>query len=281
MKHFFFIIMLLLNFSNFFAQKNNHDCMQGVWDGGIHCEKYPIYCNQEFVLIHDDEILRMIFNRFEHWSYQKGGWKLLSIQEYGEGKMWVEKSQFLLIKDKYMGALSVECDSEHRYEKFPDDFVREEVEDINSNVYALFRRDSSELDLRGNRISGYKRPTIDSLKCFNDSLYVYYAYRQDLTRVKRDLKLIDNDSLPSYLSDGIFNYSLTSKRDYYQEFFGKTVGVIKENDSDDDQASKKRRVFIIDENESSYYVKPLGSSEVKEGWVNKKDVRLLRIMIID
>ena len=176
--------MLLLNFSTFFAQKNNHDYMQGVWDGGIHCEKYPIYCNQEFVLIHDDEILRMIFNRFEHWSYQKGGWKLLSIQEYGEGKMWVEKSQFLLIKDKYMGAISVECDSEHRYEKFPDDFVREEVEDINSNVYALFRRDSSELDLRGNRISGYKRPTIDSLKCFNDSLYVYYAYRQDLTRVK-------------------------------------------------------------------------------------------------
>lgn len=53
--------MLLLNFSTFFAQKNNHDYMQGVWDGGIHCEKYPIYCNQEFVLIHDDEILRMIF----------------------------------------------------------------------------------------------------------------------------------------------------------------------------------------------------------------------------
>lgn len=279
MKHFFFIIMLLLNFSTFFAQKNNHDYMQGVWDGGIHCEKYPIYCNQEFVLIHDDEILRMIFNRFEHWSYQKGGWKLLSIQEYGEGKMWVEKSQFLLIKDKYMGALSVECDSEHRYEKFPDDFVREEVEDINSNVYALFRRDSSELDLRGNRISGYKRPTIDSLKCFNDSLYVYYAYRQDLTRVKRDLKRIDNDSLPSFLSDGIFNYSLTSQRDYFQEFFGKTVGVIKESEADKDTTSKKGRICITDENESSYYVKPLGSSNVKEGWVNKKDVKLLREII--
>ena len=279
MKHFLFIIMLLLNFTTSLAQGSNHDYMQGVWDGGIHCEKYPIYCNQEFVLIHDDEILRMIFNRFEHWSYQKGGWKLLSIQEYGEGKMWVEKSQFLLIKDKYMGALSVECDSEHRYEKFPDDFVREEVEDINSNVYALFRRDSSELDLRGNRISGYKRPTIDSLKCFNDSLYVYYAYRQDLTRVKRDLKRIDNDSLPSYLSDGIFNYSLTSKRDYYQEFFGKTVGVIRESEADKDTTSKKGRICITDENESSYYVKPLGSSNVKEGWVNKKDVKLLREMI--
>lgn len=279
MKHFLFIIMLLLNFVTSLAQGSNHDCMQGVWDGGIHCEKYPIYCNQEFVLIHDDEILRMIFNRFEHWSYQKGGWKLLSIQEYGEGKMWVEKSQFLLIKDKYMGALSVECDSEHRYEKFPDDFVREEVEDINSNVYALFRRDSSELDLRGNRISGYKRPTIDSLKCFNDSLYVYYAYRQDLTRVKRDLKRIDNDSLPSYLSDGIFNYSLTSQRDYFQDFFGKTVGVIKESEADKDTTSKKGRICITDENESSYYVKPLGKSEVKEGWVNKKDVKLLREMI--
>ena len=279
MKHFLFIIMLLLNFVTSLAQGSNHDCMQGVWDGGIHCEKYPIYCNQEFVLIHDDEILRMIFNRFEHWSYQKGGWKLLSIQEYGENKMWVEKSQFLLIKDKYMGALSVECDSEHRYEKFPDDFVREEVEDINSNVYALFRRDSSELDLRGNRISGYKRPTIDSLKCFNDSLYVYYAYRQDLTRVKRDLKRIDNDSIPSFLSDGIFNYSLTSQRDYFQDFFGKTVGVIKESEADKDTTSKKGRICITDENESSYYVKPLGKSEVKEGWVNKKDVKLLREMI--
>mgnify|MGYP003299924889 FL=1 len=279
MKHFLFIIMLLLNFTTSLAQGSNHDCIQGVWDGGIHCEKYPVYCNQEFVLIHDDEILRMIFNRFEHWSYQKGGWKLLSIQEYGEGKMWVEKSQFLLIKDKYMGALSVECDSEHRYEKFPDDFVREEVEDVNSNVYALFRRDSSELDLRGNRISGYKRPTIDSLKCFNDSLYVYYAYRQDLTRVKRDLKRIDNDSLPSFLSDGIFNYSLTSQRNYFQEFFGKTVGVIKESEADKDTTSKKGRICITDENESSYYVKPLGSSNVKEGWVNKKDVKLLREMI--
>ncbi len=279
MKHFLFIIMLLLNFTTSLAQGSNHDCIQGVWDGGIHCEKYPVYCNQEFVLIHDDEILRMIFNRFEHWSYQKGGWKLLSIQEYGEGKMWVEKSQFLLIKDKYMGALSVECDSEHRYEKFPDDFVREEVEDINSNVYALFRRDSSELDLRGDRISGYKRPNIDTLKCFNDSLYVYYAYRQDLTRVKRDLKRIDKDSLPSYLSDGIFNYSVTSQRDYFQEFFGKTVGVIKESEADKDTASKKGRICITEENESSYYVKPLGSSNVKEGWVNKKDVKLLREMI--
>ena len=41
----------------------------------------------------------------------------------------------------------------------------------------------------------------------------------------------------------------------------------------------KRRVLITDENESSYYVKPLGSSEVKEGWVNKNDVSLLRIMV--
>lgn len=267
MKHFLFIIMLLLNFSTFFAQKNNHDYMQGVWDGGIHYEKYPVYCNQEFVLIHDDEILRMIFNRFEHWSYQKGGWNLLSIQEYGEGKMWVDKYQFLLIKDKY------------QYDEFPNDFICEEVEDVNSNVLALFRHDRSELDLRGNRISGYKRPTIDSLKCFNDSLYVYYAYRQDLTRVKRDLKRIDNDSLPSFLSDGIFNYSLTSQRDYFQEFFGKTVGVIKESEADKDTTSKKGRIRITDENESSYYVQPLGKSEVKEGWVNKKDVKLLREMI--
>ncbi|MEE1084643.1 MAG: hypothetical protein UH850_13040 [Paludibacteraceae bacterium] len=85
----------------------------------------------------------------------------------------------------------------------------------------------------------------------------------------------------SYLLDGLFNYSVTSKRDYFYDFLDETVGVIKENDSDGDQASKKRRVFITDENESSYYVKPLGSSNVKEGWVNKNDVRLLRIMIID
>ena len=94
-----------------------------------------------------------------------------------------------------------------------------------------------------------------------------------------DLKRLDNDSIPSYLSDGIFNYSLTSKRDYYQEFFGKTVGVIKESEADKDTTSKKGRICITDENESSYYVKPLGSSNVKEGWVNKKDVKLLREMI--
>lgn len=268
MKHFFFITMLLLNFSTFFAQKNNHDYMQGVWDGGIHCEKYPVYCNQEFVLIHDDEILRMIFNRFEHWSYQKGGWKLLSIQEYGEGKMWVEKSQFLLIKDKY------------QYEEFPDDFVREEVEDVNSNVLALFRHDRSELDLREDRISGY-RPSyrFNIKKCSNDSIHLdwYNSFHGNGRQI--DLKRLDNDSLPSYLSDGIFNYSLTSQRDYFQEFFGKTVGVIKESDADKDTTSKKGRICITDENESSYYVKPLGSSNVKEGWVNKKDVKLLREMI--
>lgn len=39
MKHFLFIIMLLLNFSTFFAQKNNHDYMQGVWDLGTKCDK--------------------------------------------------------------------------------------------------------------------------------------------------------------------------------------------------------------------------------------------------
>ena len=272
MKHFLFIIMLLLSFSTSLAQGSNHDCMQGVWDGGIHCEKYPIYCNQEFALIHDDEILRMIFNRFEHWSYQKGGWKLLSIQEYGESEMWVHQYQFLLIKDKYL------------YYEFPDDFVREEVEDINSNVYALFRHDRSELDLRGDRISGYKRPTIDTLKCFNDSLYIYYGWSYDhfsreKIASKRVLKRIDKDSLPSYLSDGIFNYSLTYKRDYFQEFLGKTVGVIKESDADKDTASKKGRICITDENESSYYVKPLGSSDAKEGWVNKKEVKLLREMV--
>ncbi len=38
MKHFLFIIMLLLNFSTFFAQKN-HDYMQGVWDLGTKCDK--------------------------------------------------------------------------------------------------------------------------------------------------------------------------------------------------------------------------------------------------
>ena len=272
MKHFLFIIMLLLSFSTSLAQGSNHDCMQGVWDGGIHCEKYPIYCNQEFALIHDDEILRMIFNRFEHWSYQKGGWKLLSIQEYGESEMWVHQYQFLLIKDKYL------------YYEFPDDFVREEVENINSNVYALFRHDRSELDLRGDRISGYKRPTIDTLKCFNDSLYIYYGWSYDhfsreKIASKRVLKRIDKDSLPSYLSDGIFNYSLTYKRDYFQDFLGKTVGVIKESDADKDTASKKGRICITDENESSYYVKPLGSSDAKEGWVNKKEVKLLREMV--
>lgn len=270
MKHFFFIIMLLLNFSTFFAQKNNHDYMQGVWEAETICVKNPpIHCETKFVLIHEDEIFSFHFSKEYNWKYVKGGgWKLFGVKEYGEGKMWVEKSQFLLIKDKY------------QYDKFPDDFVREEVEDVNSNVLALFRHDRSELDLREDRISGY-RPSyrFNIKKCSNDSIHLdwYNSFHGNGRQI--DLKRIDNDSLPSYLSDGIFNYSLTSQRDYYQEFFGKTVGVIKESDSDDDQASKKRRVFITNENESSYYVKPLGKSEVKEGWVNKKDVKLLREMI--
>lgn len=276
--------MLLLNFSTFLAQGSNHDCMQGVWEAETICVKNPpIYCETKFVLIHEDEIFSFHFSKEYHWKYVKGGaWKLFGVKEYGEAKMWVKKYQFLLIKDKYRGKLTVACDP--RYEEFPDDFVREEVEDVNSNVYALFRRDSSELDLRGDRISGYKRPNIDTLKCFNDSLYVYYGWSYDhfsreKIASKRKLKRLDKDSLPSYLSDGIFNYSLTSQRDYFHEFLGKTVGVIKESEVDKDTTSKKGRICITDENESSYYVKPLGSSEVKEGWVNKKDVKLLREMI--
>ena len=146
--------MLLLNFVTSLAQGSNHDCMQGVWEAETTCVKNPpIHCETKFVLIHEDEIFSFHFSKEYHWKYVKGGaWKLFGVKEYGEAKMWVEKYQFLLIKDKYMGALSVECDSEHRYEKFPDDFVREEVEDVNSNGLALFRYDRSKLDLRGDRI---------------------------------------------------------------------------------------------------------------------------------
>lgn len=266
MKHFFFIIMLLLNFSTFFAQKNNHDYMQGVWNGGIHCEKYPVACRIEFRLIHDDEILCFSFYRIELRQYQKGGWKIY-IQEYGEGEMLVDKYQFLLIKDKY------------HYDEFPNDFICEEVEDVNSNVLALFHHDRSELDLRGDRISGYRPVIYNIKKCSNDSIHLdwYDSFHGNGREIK--LKRIDNDSLPSYLSDGIFNYSLTFQRDYFHDFLGKTVGVIKESDADKDTTSKKGRICITDENESSYYVKPLGSSDAKEGWVNKKDVKLLREMI--
>lgn len=258
--------MLLLNFSTFFAQEDNHDYMQGVWDAGAKCIKNPpIHCETKFVLIHEDEIFSFHFSKEYNWKYVKGGaWKLFGVKEYGEGKMWVEKSQFLLIKDKY------------QYDKFPDDFVREEVEDVNSNVLALFRHDRSELDLRGDRISSY-RPSyrLNIKKCSNDS--IRYCFHDSSREI--DLKRIDKDSLPSYLSDGIFNYSLTSQRDYFHEFLGKIVGVIKESDADKDTTSKKGRICITDENESSYYVKPLGSSDAKEGWVNKKDVKLLREMI--
>ena len=266
MKHFFFIIMLLLNFSTFFAQKNNHDCMQGVWEAETICVKNPpIYCETKFVLIHEDEIFSFHFSKEYHWKYVKGGaWKLFGVKEYGEGKMWVEKYQFLLIKTIY------------HYDELTNVFICEEVEDVNSNGLALFRYDRSELDLRGDRISSY-RPSyrLNIKKCSNDS--IRYCFHDSSREI--DLKRIDKDSLPSYLSDGIFNYSLTSQRDYFHEFFGKTVGVIKESDADKDTTSKKGRIRITDENESSYYVKPLGSSNVKEGWVNKKDVKLLREMI--
>lgn len=269
MKHFLFIIMLLLNFTTFLAQGSNHDCMQGVWEAETICVKNPpIYCETKFVLIHEDEIFSFHFSKEYHWKYVKGGaWKLFGVKEYGEGEMWVEKSQFLLIKDKY------------QYDKFPDDFVREEVEDVNSNVLALFRHDRSELDLRGDRISGYRPVIYNIKKCSNDSIHLYWYDSFHGNGRQIDLKRIDNDSLPSYLSDGIFNYSLTSQRDYFHEFLGKTVGVIKESEADKDTTSKKGRICITDENESSYYVKPLGSSNVKEGWVNKKDVKLLREMI--
>ena len=272
MKHFLFIIMLLLNFSTFFAQENNHDFMQGVWYAGAKCIKNPpIHCETKFVLIHEDEIFSFHFSKEYNWKYVKGGaWKLFGVKEYGEGKMWVEKSQFLLIKDKY------------QYDKFPDDFVREEVEDVNSNVLALFRHDRSELDLRGDRISGY-RPSyrFNIKKCSNDSIYLERHDSFHGNYIKFDLKRLDKNALPPYLLDGLFNYSVTSKRDYFYDFLDKTVGVIKESEADKDTTSKKGRICITDENESSYYVKPLGSSEVKEGWVNKNDVRLLRIMIID
>ena len=105
--------MLLLNFSTFFAQKNNHDYMQGVWEAETICVKNPpIHCETKFVLIYEDEIFSFHFSKEYNWKYVKGGaWKLFGVKEYGEGKMWVEKSQFLLIKDKY------------QYDEFPNDFI--------------------------------------------------------------------------------------------------------------------------------------------------------------
>ena len=121
----------------------------------------------------------------------------------------------MLIKDEYQNG------------EFPDNFVREEVEDVNSNVLALFRHDRSELDLREDRISGYRPVIYNIKKCSNDSIHLdwYDSFHGNGRQI--DLKRLDNDSLPSYLSDGIFNDSLTSKRDYFHEFLGKTVGVIK------------------------------------------------------
>lgn len=96
MKHFLFIIMLLLNFSTFFAQENNHDFMQGVWYAGAKCVKNPpIHCDEKFVLIHDDEILSLLFSKNYNWRYVKGGtWKLFGVREYNGDDMLVKKNSF-------------------------------------------------------------------------------------------------------------------------------------------------------------------------------------------
>ena len=124
------------------------------------------------------------------------------------------------------------------------DIFEVKVSDIGKKYMQYIANDLSQLN--SDVVRGFSK--IYNIEA-KPSLQEIYGFHDSSRQI--DLKRLDKDSLPSYLSDGIFNYSLTYKRDYFQEFLGKTVGVIKESDADKDTTSKKGRICITDENELS------------------------------
>lgn len=278
MKRILIIITLLINYIFAFSQQlSRRDCMQGMWmiedeynllydsasaanvKGNVYetLGDYRTY----YILVKDDHMLVMNFLRFIRNAEKK---------EFDYQHENTACYQFMLIKDAYL-----------KDEAIPDHLLfGGEVEDVNSNTIMTFRQD---YNLKTDRIRR-NNVNVSSISCADG--YLNWSLPEDGWAYQGKYKKAEFIELPGYFLNGLFNYSVATKKDYFTKYLSKKIGVVFEKSKSDHKdldiiaASKFRHVVITEETDSTYHVMPLGDSMIEEGWIKKEDVKLLRDMIL-
>ena len=278
MKRILIIITLLINNIFVFSQQMSIcDSMQGLWmiedeykllydsasAANIKSNVYETLGDYRtyYILVKDDHMLVMNFLRFIRNAEKK---------EFDYQQENTACYQFMFVKDSYL-----------KDDTIPGDFLfRGEMEDVNSNAIMTFRQDYNlKTDsIRRNNVN------VSSISCTNG--YLNWSLPEDGWAYQGNYKKAEFIELPGYFLNGLFNYSVATKRDHFAKYLGKKIGVVFEkskseyNDFDIIAATKFRQVVITEESDTTYHVEPLGDSMIEDGWKKKEDVKLLRDMIL-
>lgn len=278
MKRILFIITLLINSIFAFSQQMSRcDCVQGLWmiedeykllydsasAANIKSNVYETLGDYRtyYIIVKDDHMLVMNFLRFIRNAEKK---------EFDYQQENTACYQFMLVKDSYL-----------KEDTVPGDFLfRGDMEDVNSNTIMTFRQDYNfKTDrIRRNNVN------VSSISCADG--YLNWSLPEDGWAYQGNYKKAEFIELPGYFLNGLFNYSVATKRDHFAKYLGKKIGVVFEkskseyNDFDIIAASKFRQVVITEETDTTYHVVPLGDSMIEDGWKKKEDVKLLRDMIL-
>ena len=278
MKRILIIITLLINNIFVFSQQMSIcDSMQGLWmiedeykllydsasAANIKSNVYETLGDYRtyYILVKDDHMLVMNFLRFIRNAEKK---------EFDYQQENTACYQFMFVKDSYL-----------KDDTIPGDFLfRGEMEDVNSNAIMTFRQD---YNLKTDRIRR-NNVNVSSISCTNG--YLNWSLPEDGWAYQGNYKKAEFIELPGYFLNGLFNYSVATKRDHFAKYLGKKIGVVFEkskseyNDFDIIAATKFRQVVITEETYTTYHVEPLGDSMIEDGWKKKEDVKLLRDMIL-
>lgn len=285
MPRYFLSVIFLFTATLSFADVNIYDFLEGVWcTGEIYSSTlYPDEERDEdgnlirdedgnvvyntvgdyrtyYRLVKDKEILEFEYLRFGN---DNGDLEENVTPEY------ISNYQFIAIYKKG--------------ESFPNDLMLSEIEDEYSNTVVLLKKNYNK----------YDRIYRDN---FIVSDVIYENGQWSLSIDKEKFKKMDPSELPNYFWKSLYEYSIKSREDYFATFFNKKVGVFikedtdKKEDTDDSTNSeedKKTQINLVEirdinENNTYYYVEPLGNSDIGggDGWIPIKDIVLISDIIL-
>ncbi len=286
MLRYFLSVIFLFTATISFADVNLYDFCEGVWctgeiytstlypdeerdeDGNVITDedgnvKYHTVGDYRtyYRLVKDKEILEFEYLRFGNDSGE--------LEDYATPEH-IYNYQFLAINHK-------------KGESFPNDFMLSEIEDEYSNTVVLLKKNYNK----------YDRIYRDN---FIISDVIYENGQWSLSIDKEKFKKMDPSELPNYFWKSLYGYSIESREDYFATFFNKKVGVFikedtdKKEDTDDSTNSeedKKTQINLVEirdinENNTYYYVEPLGNSDIGggDGWIPIKDIVLISDIIL-
>lgn len=282
MPRYFLSVIFLFTATLSFADVNIYDFLEGVWSTG------EIYTSTLYPDEERDEDGNVITD-------EDGNVKYHTVGDY--------RTYYRLVKDKEIlefeylrfgndsGELEDDATPEHIYnyqfiaindkniESFSNEFMLSEIEDEYSNTVVLFKKNYNKYDrvYRDNFI-------------ISDVLYGNGHWSLSKDNYKEDFKKNYPSELPYYFWKSLYEYSIKSREDYFAAFFNKKVGVyIKEDteESADSAEPKKTQINLVEirdvnENNTYYYVEPLGNSDIGggDGWIPIKDIVLISDIIL-